>query len=278
MLASDAFEGRAPGHEGRGAHRGLPRRPAAEDRPRSPGTPTGRGCRRSRSWARPCREAPPSTFRKGATERRLAWRDDYVAWTKRVVARASLDASELVFVGYGVQAPEFQWDDYKGVDLRGKTMVVLVGDPPVPDPREARRARPEDVRRQGDDLLRPLDLQVRDGREARGRGRPHRPRDGARRVSLRDRAGQDHGAVRPARRPTATRVAPRSRDGSRSTRPKGLFRMAGQDFEALEAKAATREFQPVPLGVTASVSLDERDPQGPLRQRRGPARGQRPEA
>ena len=51
-----------------------------------------------------------------------------------MVARADLDASELVFVGYGVQAPEFQWDDYKGVDLRGKTMVVLVGDPPVPDP------------------------------------------------------------------------------------------------------------------------------------------------
>ena len=39
-----------------------------------------------------------------------------------------------MFVGYGVQAPEFDWDDYKGVDLKGKTMVVLVGDPPVPDP------------------------------------------------------------------------------------------------------------------------------------------------
>ena len=46
----------------------------------------------------------------------------------------ALDASELVFVGYGVQAPEFEWDDYKGVDVQGKTMVVLVGDPPVPDP------------------------------------------------------------------------------------------------------------------------------------------------
>ena len=45
--------------------------------------------------------------------------------------------------------------------------------------------------------------------------------------------------------------------------------MAGQDFEALEAKAATREFRPVPLGATASVVARQHDPQGPLRQRRG---------
>ena len=51
----------------------------------------------------------------------------------------------MVFVGYGVQAPEFGWDDYKGVDLKGKTMVVLVGDPPVPDPAKSRRPRLEDA-------------------------------------------------------------------------------------------------------------------------------------
>ena len=64
----------------------------------------------------------------------LAWRDDFVAWTKRVADTVSLDKSEIVFVGYGVQAPEFNWDDFKGVDVKGKTMVVLVNDPPVPDP------------------------------------------------------------------------------------------------------------------------------------------------
>ncbi len=40
----------------------------------------------------------------------------------------------MIFVGYGVQAPEFQWDDFKGVDVRGKVVVMLVNDPPVPDP------------------------------------------------------------------------------------------------------------------------------------------------
>src|SRR5207248_5984018 len=39
-----------------------------------------------------------------------------------------------VFVGYGVVAPEYGWDDYKDVDVRGKTLVMLVNDPAVPDP------------------------------------------------------------------------------------------------------------------------------------------------
>ena len=52
---------------------------------------------------------------------------------RRADGAASTD-SELVFVGYGVVAPEFNWDDYKGVDVKGKTLVMLVNDPPVPDP------------------------------------------------------------------------------------------------------------------------------------------------
>src|SRR2546425_2287601 len=56
----------------------------------------------------------------------------FVAFTKRVVEEASIDA-EMVFAGYGVQAPEFQWDDFKGMDVKGKVLVVLVNDPPVED-------------------------------------------------------------------------------------------------------------------------------------------------
>ena len=48
-----------------------------------------------------------------------------------------------MFVGYGVQAPEFNWDDYKGVDVKGKTLVVLVGDPPVPDPSDPSQLDPK---------------------------------------------------------------------------------------------------------------------------------------
>ncbi len=45
-----------------------------------------------------------------------------------------VEKSDLIFVGYGVVAPEYGWDDFKGVDVRGKTLVMLVGDPPVLDP------------------------------------------------------------------------------------------------------------------------------------------------
>ena len=76
---------------------------------------------------------PTLTFAKGGKSDALKWRDDYVAWSKHVAPTASLKNSELVFVGYGVEAPEYTWDDFKGADLTGKTMVVLVNDPPLAD-------------------------------------------------------------------------------------------------------------------------------------------------
>ena len=54
-----------------------------------------------------------------------------------------VDNSELVFVGYGVAAPEYGWDDYKGVDVKGKTLVMLVNDPAVPDPRDPSQLDPK---------------------------------------------------------------------------------------------------------------------------------------
>jgi Zn-dependent M28 family amino/carboxypeptidase len=59
---------------------------------------------------------------------------DFVAWTIRPVPEVDIKDSDVVFVGYGVVAPEYGWDDYKGVDVRGKTIVMLVNDPAVPDP------------------------------------------------------------------------------------------------------------------------------------------------
>lgn len=55
--------------------------------------------------------------------------DDAVMWTKRVTESVSLDASDMVFVGYGVVAPEYDWNDYEGLDVEGKTVVMLVNDP-----------------------------------------------------------------------------------------------------------------------------------------------------
>jgi Zn-dependent M28 family amino/carboxypeptidase len=55
--------------------------------------------------------------------------DDYMAWTLRVMEEVSLDHSEMVFVGYGIVAPEYNWNDYEGMDVKGKTVVMLVNDP-----------------------------------------------------------------------------------------------------------------------------------------------------
>jgi len=52
-----------------------------------------------------------------------------VAWTKRTDPQVSVTDSELVFVGYGIVAPEYDWNDYEGLDVEGKTVVMLVNDP-----------------------------------------------------------------------------------------------------------------------------------------------------
>jgi Zn-dependent M28 family amino/carboxypeptidase len=60
---------------------------------------------------------------------KLVYADDYAAGTRRVVNEISIEDSELVFVGYGIVAPEYDWNDYAGIDMRGKTAVILINDP-----------------------------------------------------------------------------------------------------------------------------------------------------
>ena len=60
--------------------------------------------------------------------------DEYVAYDQTQQAQSDVDA-EIVFVGYGIEAPEYNWDDYKGVDVRGKVLLMLVNEPPSEDPK-----------------------------------------------------------------------------------------------------------------------------------------------
>jgi Zn-dependent M28 family amino/carboxypeptidase len=59
----------------------------------------------------------------------LAWSQDYIAASGQQEPAVAFENAELVFVGYGIQAPEFQWDDFKGVDVKGKILVVMNNDP-----------------------------------------------------------------------------------------------------------------------------------------------------
>ena len=59
----------------------------------------------------------------------FAYRDDMTAWTKQVTEQVEVSDSEMVFVGYGIVAPEYNWNDYEGLDVKGKTVVMFVNDP-----------------------------------------------------------------------------------------------------------------------------------------------------
>ncbi|HEY5885158.1 MAG TPA: M28 family metallopeptidase [Pyrinomonadaceae bacterium] len=76
---------------------------------------------------------PTASFTAGDKSISLTFPQDYVAVSRRFVPESKVENSDIVFVGYGVVAPEYGWDDYKGVDVKGKTIVMLINDPAVPD-------------------------------------------------------------------------------------------------------------------------------------------------
>src|SRR5581483_8754471 len=141
VLSSDQFEGRAPGTKGED----LTVRYLV-DQFQKIGIKPG-NTDRAYIQKVPLVGITPSpanlTYTKGSQHQTLKWKDDVVAWTKHVAESASMANSDVVFVGYGVIAPEFNWDDYKGVDVKGKTLLMLVNDPPVPDPADASALDPK---------------------------------------------------------------------------------------------------------------------------------------
>jgi len=196
----------------------------------------------------------PLVVSKGAARHTLKWKDDVVAWTKHVANDASIANSELVFVGYGVVAPEFNWDDYKGVDVKGKTLVMLVNDPPVPDPANAAE----------------LDPNVFGGKAMTYYGRwTYKYEIGAQKgaaavliVHETGPAGYPFGVVQGKTGEQFDLVTPDKNMSRVSVEgwitldsAKSVLKLAGQDFDALKKQAATREFKPVPLGVTASMTI-----------------------
>jgi Zn-dependent M28 family amino/carboxypeptidase len=131
-LSSDAYEGRAPTTpaEDRTVAYLVKRFEAAGLKPGN----NGRWTQDVPLVEIATRDVKPLVFRgglgnKGAAPVSLAYRTDMVATTYRVGQRIDLAYSPVVFVGYGITAPEKGWDDYAGTDVRGKTVVILVNDP-----------------------------------------------------------------------------------------------------------------------------------------------------
>ena len=126
-LASDEFEGRSPGTVGE-------ERTVAYliEQFRAAGLQPGN----NGSWTQdvPLVEitadnVSPLTFTTPQGTQTLAHADDFVAGSYRITPQTRIANSDVVFVGYGINAPERGWNDYAGIDVRGKTVVILVNDP-----------------------------------------------------------------------------------------------------------------------------------------------------
>ncbi len=181
-------------------------------------------------------------------DEKLKYFDEFVAGTSKSVERAELKDSELVFVGYGVVAPEYGWNDYAGIDMKGKTAVILVNDPGFMTE----------------------DPELFQGRTMTYYGRwtykyEEAGRQGAAgAIIVHDTAPASYGwgVVSNSWSGAQYQLA----DAGDEPKPdveawitldkaKALFKRAGLDFEKEQAKALTREFQPVALDQTASVAF-----------------------
>ena len=133
VLASDEFEGRAPGTKGEELSVKY-----INDQFKKiglkPGNPDGTYTQEVPLAG--IRGEPKMSFAVGDKITELKYPDDFVASSARLRPEISVDNSDVVFVGYGIVAPEYGWDDYKNVDVCGKTLLMLIGDPPVPDPKD----------------------------------------------------------------------------------------------------------------------------------------------
>jgi Zn-dependent M28 family amino/carboxypeptidase len=181
--------------------------------------------------------------------------DEAVVVSRQGLPAVSVAKSPIVFVGYGVVAPEFDWDDFKGVDVRGKTIVMLAGDPPVPDP-----ANPA-----------ALDRAVFKGAALTYYGRwPYKYEMAAKKgaavaiiVHETGAAGYAFDVVKASWGRENFGVAGPDEAEKHAPvdawvtldRAKALFSACGLDFDTLKARAATRGFEPVPLGATASFAV-----------------------
>jgi Zn-dependent M28 family amino/carboxypeptidase len=177
--------------------------------------------------------------------------DDYVAFTGAQTDEVDVDA-DLVFVGYGISAPEQRWNDYKGQasDYRGKILVMFVNDPP---------ATPEEPNLFGGKALTYYGRWTYKYEEAARRGAA-----GVILLHTDQSAGYPWSVVRTsngawrfdiARNPGDNTPFLNVRSWVTDATARKIMKLAGRDLDDLRAKAASRDFQPIALNLTGKVNL-----------------------
>jgi len=248
FLADDLLEGRGPGSQGDSLTQayletqfkihGLKPVPSLGGY-RQPFPMLGITSTPERVW-----EFQPPEKTKGTATLKLNYFDDFIAVAGVPEPKVNIDQSELVFVGYGIQAPEYQWDDFKNADLKGKILVMMNNDPEQ-DPElfgGSRRLyygrwdyKYESAARQG----------------AAGAIIIHTtPSAGYPFTVIQTSWTGEEFSLRDSDGPRMAMKAWMTEDATRK-----LFTLAGLDLDSLRDAAETRSFQPVPLGVTLSTSI-----------------------
>lgn len=248
LLSGDDFEGRMPGTPGEEKTIAL-----MVERFKAAGLKPGNGD----SWLQEVplieitgKDHAPLKINGKDTNLSFDFRKDWVGVTYREDAATTIKDSELVFVGYGINAPERGWNDYAGVDVKGKTVVILVNDP---DWQAANlegtfngRAmtyygrwtyKYEEAARQG----------------AAGALIVHQtdPASYGWNVVESSWTGPQAYAQRGENAPPLTRMNGWLTEGA----ARKVLKAAGQDLDALTKAAQAKGFKPVPLGLTAATSF-----------------------
>ncbi len=251
ILASDDFEGRGPGTRGETLttdylinqfkQMGL-----------APGNPDG-------SYVQNVplvgyTSLPQASLSANQISTDVKFPQDYVAWSATQQAEIALNNTDMLFVGYGVIAPEYGWDDYKGADLKGKTIVMLINDPPLPDPADPSK----------------LDAKMFKGDAMTYYGRWTYKFEMA--AKLGAAAAIIIHETKPAAYPYSVVVNSWSRenfsinDGPNKNFPpipawihldraKDLFRASGLDFDAMKKAALSKDFRPIALNSKINMRV-----------------------
>ena len=254
VLASDEFEGRAPGSKGEE----LSVKYISEQFKAlglKPGNPNG-------SYTQEVPLAgittvPTASFTVGGKTTTLKFPDDYVASSARLQPEVKAENTDVVFVGYGIVAPEYGWDDYKGVDVRGKTILMLINDPPIPDPADPAKLDPKMFKGRAMTYYGrwtyKYEIAAQKGAAAAVIIHETEPAAYPYSVVMTSWAKENFEIDAPNKNMDAVPV----RSWITLDVAKKLLADSGRDFDALKKAAITKEFHPVSIGAKANFDLKQ---------------------
>ncbi|MGI9089457.1 MAG: M28 family peptidase [Chthoniobacterales bacterium] len=254
VLASDEYEGRAPGSKGEELSVKY-----ISDQFKAlglqPGNPNGTYVQEVPLAG--IKTEPTASFVVKGETMALKFPEDYVASSARLQNEIKVKDSEIVFVGYGVVAPEYGWDDYKGVDVKGKTILMLINDPAVPDPNDPTQLDPKMFKGRAMTYYGrwTYKYEIAAEKGAAAAVIIHETEPAAYPFSVVQTSWSKENFELDAPNKNMDQVAVRSWINLETA--KKLLAASGQDFDALKKAALSKDFRPVLIGAKANFELKQ---------------------